>query len=209
MKKQFLSQSPGPTRGFTLVELLIVISLVALLAGLSVVAIRGIQTQANRSKTQAHMAAIKTGLEKYNTDYGVYPRPSESVESQSTTVAGQNVNVGGAVALYQALGSDGDDAIEGGSSGSQGRAGSNGSNPYWSDVNPESNIQKVVKNEGSTYYLVDAWSYPFQYKVAPQRRRGESISSADKQKYKNVGSYDLWSYAAQIENVDAWITNWK
>jgi prepilin-type N-terminal cleavage/methylation domain-containing protein len=59
--------------GFTIVELLIVIVVIAILAAISIVAYNGIQQRALASSLQADLSsAIKT-LKLYHADYGFYP----------------------------------------------------------------------------------------------------------------------------------------
>ena len=60
-------------RGFTIVELLIVIVVIAILAALAVTAYNGITTQANNSKTAAAVQAYKKALFLYAQDNGDYP----------------------------------------------------------------------------------------------------------------------------------------
>ena len=59
--------------GFTIVELLIVIVVIAILAAVSVVAYTGIQNRAEASKTAAAIRAYKDALVMYKADKGTYP----------------------------------------------------------------------------------------------------------------------------------------
>lgn len=59
--------------GFTIVELLIVIVVIAILATISVVAYNGIQDRAEVSKTAAAIKAYKKALTMYKLDKGSYP----------------------------------------------------------------------------------------------------------------------------------------
>ena len=60
-------------RGFTLVELLIVIVVVAILASISLVAYNGIQDRARDSQRAQDMASIRKALEIYYIENGAYP----------------------------------------------------------------------------------------------------------------------------------------
>lgn len=61
------------TTGFTIVELLIVIVVIAILAAISVVAYNGIQQRARNSQTLAGVRAYEKALKLYYADNGAYP----------------------------------------------------------------------------------------------------------------------------------------
>ena len=61
------------TRGFTVVELLIVVVVIAILAIVSFIAFNGIQQRARDSQRVQDMNAIIKALEMYKTTYGTYP----------------------------------------------------------------------------------------------------------------------------------------
>jgi prepilin-type N-terminal cleavage/methylation domain-containing protein len=64
-------------RGFTIVELLIVIVIIAILAAITIVAYNGIQTRANASTAKANAESIQKVVEAYAADdsagNGLYP----------------------------------------------------------------------------------------------------------------------------------------
>ena len=60
-------------KGFTIVELLIVIVVIAILAAISIVAYNGIQQRARDSQRQSDIATIAKALELYLIDNGSYP----------------------------------------------------------------------------------------------------------------------------------------
>lgn len=79
-------------KGFTIVELLIVIVVIAILAAISIVAYNGVQTRAQDSKRSEAVASIQKALELYKTENGTYPNatvnPGQSGWEVSTDVAG-------------------------------------------------------------------------------------------------------------------------
>ena len=66
----------GPRRqnGFTLIEMLVVIVIIMILAGIVIGAAKYAQTKAATSRAQAEIAAMETALESYKSDNGAYPR---------------------------------------------------------------------------------------------------------------------------------------
>ena len=59
---------------FTILELLIVISIVIALAGLTIATMGYVQNKGARSRAEAEIAAISAALENYKADNGLYPR---------------------------------------------------------------------------------------------------------------------------------------
>lgn len=74
-------------RGFTIVELLIIIVVIATLAAISVVAYTGIQDRSHDSTVQQDLRQIGQRLEMYRAEYGYYPT------SQNTDMAELGLSV--------------------------------------------------------------------------------------------------------------------
>ena len=202
-------RSARAAHGFTMIEILVVISIIALLATLSIVAMGHANKTANREKSKSYLKAIENHLERFKNDNGSYPRPKEGSESTTTMVSGTNYPVGGAITLYQALTGDGDDSMEGGDTGSTGKAGSlEDSVVYWADAAPDG-AQRITRQADGKYYIGDGFGVPFQYKVPPPvDPRNPDNFEALQNEYKNPRSYDLWSYGGKYEEPKAWIKNW-
>ncbi len=89
---------------FTVIEMLIVISVISILAGILLPAIHSAQKKAKIAKTQAVIDSITIALKQYQTDFGAYPSadiPGVSGETSAecayyytaaTFVAGENSN---------------------------------------------------------------------------------------------------------------------
>jgi len=67
------SQTFKRRSGFTIVELLIVIVVIAILAAITIVAYNGIQKRAQDSRRANDIASIRKALELYRADTGTYP----------------------------------------------------------------------------------------------------------------------------------------
>src|SRR5260221_5314257 len=61
------------TRGFTIVEVLVVMTIILVLAGLVLATSSYVHNKGARSRAEAEIAAISAALENYKADNGVYP----------------------------------------------------------------------------------------------------------------------------------------
>lgn len=68
------SRKPLARKAFTLVELLVVIGIIAILAGLLLPAVNHMRRSAQITGQKADFATISTALEAYRADFGDYPR---------------------------------------------------------------------------------------------------------------------------------------
>ena len=73
MRTHLSVQHHRKANGFTLVELLIVIVIIAVLATITVVAYNGIQQRAEYSKLSAGLHAYEQASQLYRVDHGVFP----------------------------------------------------------------------------------------------------------------------------------------
>lgn len=64
-------------RGFTIVELLIVIVVIAILAAISIVAYTGLQNRAHGSAVQSDISNFAKKIQLYHAVHGVYPPGNE------------------------------------------------------------------------------------------------------------------------------------
>jgi len=65
---------------FTIIELLVVISLIIILAGLILSTVSYVQNKGARSRAETEIAAITAALENYKADNGIYPTDSIKTE---------------------------------------------------------------------------------------------------------------------------------
>lgn len=68
-------------RGFTIVELLIVVVVIAILAAITVVAYNGISRSANETRVQSEIAALAKGMAIYSIDSAVFPTDNTGLKN--------------------------------------------------------------------------------------------------------------------------------
>ena len=75
-------------RGFTLIELMVVIAIIIILAAIAIPNYLSMTARAKRSRVASDFAAIATALETYKTDWNHYPIGTSSGESITTAATG-------------------------------------------------------------------------------------------------------------------------
>jgi prepilin-type N-terminal cleavage/methylation domain-containing protein len=90
-------------KGFTLVELLIVIVILGILATVTVFAVRGITTQGQESACKAGLKTVATAVEAYSAQEGTYPADLAALESEGLLRPAQ----GGSTAEFSFTTTDG------------------------------------------------------------------------------------------------------
>jgi len=85
--------------GLTVIEILVVVSIIALLAGMLLPAVHTVQKMAKETKQRAQLTAIELGLATFKNDYGDYP-PSDWTDPR---VPGAAKDYCGAQKLAEAL----------------------------------------------------------------------------------------------------------
>jgi general secretion pathway protein G len=83
-------QRSSRTQGFTIVELLIVIVVIAILAAVSIVAYNGVVERAENNQTVSAVRAYATALKLYSTDEGEYPNMASCLGADYDPVDGRD-----------------------------------------------------------------------------------------------------------------------
>ena len=79
--------------GFTLIELMIVMAIMAVLVGMILPRFKGMRDQASISRAQGELRSIKTALESYFITNGAYPTTSETVCGTYLAIAAANPRI--------------------------------------------------------------------------------------------------------------------
>jgi len=182
-----------------LIELLVVVAIMVVLAGLVIGSLPGIQSKVNRGKVEAFMAELESGLSRYEIDNGSYP---QNVPTGATLQARDTSGIGGATVLYKHL--SGDWELKGSIDFDKNEK------IYVSKLDYESN--KSAKEPrtisiGGSFMVVDSYGTPFRYLAQPPN------ISVDKRQTFNP-TYDIWSVTdvsnpTDEEDQARHITNWQ
>ena len=97
---------------FTLIELLIVMAIIIVLAGLILATANYVQKKGYRSRAEAEIAAISAALENYKADNGVYPSTAETNALMPNKMGDPNAAdyIKASLALYKLISGDADNS---------------------------------------------------------------------------------------------------
>jgi prepilin-type N-terminal cleavage/methylation domain-containing protein len=208
MKIHFTVKARGTGRlaSFTLVELLTVMTIIAILAALTLAAANGVFNTGARARARGEVQAMSTALEGYKTDNGIYP-PVAGLTT-NTYSASDGSSSGGVYQqssqlLYQALSGQTNYADVPVST----------SKSYMTfKINQLGNSTAPAGTTGNgSTYIKDPWSYAYGYSTGTVP--GAATTNYP---YNGNGFFDLWStggvtlakYSANNSLTNAWIANW-
>jgi prepilin-type N-terminal cleavage/methylation domain-containing protein len=80
LRKEITMKFAGKTRGFTIVEMLTVMGIIAILIGLLVPALNQVKDFAKQVQQKAQFHSIDVALELFKTEFGTYPESSDNVD---------------------------------------------------------------------------------------------------------------------------------
>jgi prepilin-type N-terminal cleavage/methylation domain-containing protein len=181
-------------RAFTLIELLIVMAIIIVLAGLILATAGYVQKKGQRSRAEAEIAAFSAALENYKADNGVYPSTPETNAllankmGDPTAATYQNASL----AVYKLISGDADNSADRSAE----------SKSYFTfkpnQLSPTDQTQKVL-------FIRDPFGNSYGYSTV--KASGPSGSDG----YNPT--FDLWSTAGVISAANPpdqsqWIKNW-
>lgn len=125
--------------GFTLIEMLVTITIIVILAGLSLGGFKYVSTKQANSQAQIQIKLLENGIEEYKLDNGVYP-PVNGGTSTSNN-------------LFRALYWDG------------AKPSAAGGKIYVPQLDPENNKQGWIEGTGENAKIVDPWGNEYIYRL--------------------------------------------
>jgi len=201
-----MARTPSPARetralpkpitciAFTIIEVVIVMAIILVLAGLILATSGYVTNKGRRSRAEAEIAAISAALENYKADNGIYPTTPESNALKPNSMGDPNTSTykAASLALYMAISGDtGNDANR-----------IAASKTYFSfkpnQLSPAAQNQKVD-------FIRDPFGNSYGYSTV----KASVPSGADGYN----PTFDLWSTsdtadAAASPNQSQWIKNW-
>ncbi|MFK7850191.1 MAG: type II secretion system protein GspG [Akkermansiaceae bacterium] len=131
MKKSLNTATP---RGFTLIEMLVTITIIVILAGLSLGGFNYVTSKQANSKAQIQISLLSNALEEYKLDNGSFP-----------------TSAGGTTILYTALYKEGVDNPD-------------TNEIYLSELDPNNDRQGWMSSNSGTVTIIDPWGEEFIYR---------------------------------------------
>ncbi|NOX99778.1 MAG: prepilin-type N-terminal cleavage/methylation domain-containing protein [Verrucomicrobia bacterium] len=86
MKLYTLSEQKSSRSGFTLMELLVVITIILILAGISFPAAQGVLAKAQKSSAENMALQVRSSISAYYTEYRRYPIPRGTASGADVTI---------------------------------------------------------------------------------------------------------------------------
>lgn len=139
-------------RGFTIAELLVVMTIILILAGLVVGGISFVKTKQKNHQAEVQVKLLENAIQDYHADNSEYPGDEN---------AGGTSGTGESNTLFLALYYDGfqstDESIR----------------IYLSELDPITDPQKWIKGTGASATIIDPWGQEYRY------RRGSGAVNPD------------------------------
>lgn len=227
MKRQF----------FTLVELLLVIAIIAILAGIAIPVVGGMNKKGKETKARSEINAIKLSFQQFETDYGAFPQIKRSgvdIDDLITTKDTEKLDL----KVVTSFNSSDDDNKKKKANNAYDEfmqiltmtivkdgliTGKNGGEAYTTTDNPNTKrkcyldppTKKVKENfEGNEgYFFLDPWGR--RYNIALDWNYDGKIENTSSDKFGGetenlMGKIFIFSYGdGNTDNPKNYITSWK
>ncbi len=177
---------------FTIIELLVVILIIIILAGLILSTIGYVQNKGARSRAETEIAAMSAALESYKADNGIYPRDATNNTTDSLdarTASGPSNYQSASLFLYEQLSGDTNANLQ-----------PVGKTYFAFKPQMLSGVKDANGNLTSVTFIRDPFGNSYGYSTAYQKNPATGYNP----------TYDLWSTAGLTSgtNRTQWIKNW-
>jgi len=163
------TSSRRPVAGFTLIELMAVITIIVILAGLVVGGMGFVNERQAKEKAKVQLALLTAALEAYKLDFGTYPPTGDRPKGDTTSAI-----------LFKALywDSDNDGSVVGADEDQK---------IYLSQLDPTANKQGwTTGTPGNNTKITDPWGNEYRYRTAVNSSGNPNTSTQNP-------DFDLWS----------------
>jgi type II secretory pathway pseudopilin PulG len=185
---------------FTILELLVVITIIIVLAGLILATVGYVQKKGARSRAEAEIAAISAALESYKADNGIYPTDPSTTETLKPNIdpgGGDPTNYpSSGMFLYKQISGDSDGDPTNGVEGKSYFGGS---------LKPN----MLSNPPGPNTYIRDPFGYCYGYSTVKSANPGGTDGYNP--------TFDLWSTCGETSKKSGetfqqyqqrWVKNW-
>jgi prepilin-type N-terminal cleavage/methylation domain-containing protein len=180
------TESSGTSsRGFTVVEILVVMTIILVLAGLILATSSYVHNKGARSRAEAEIAAMSAALENYKADNGVYPSNPDTNALNAKTALDPSVTTYQKASLW----------LYGQLSGDLDYNRSAEAKSYFAFKD-----NQLSPATGNVAYIKDPFGNSYGYSTI-------NASTGDPAKGYNP-TFDLWSTAGSTTSAAGWIKNW-
>lgn len=197
-------------RGFTLVELLVVMGVIAVLVGITFGAVSGAWNSSNKAAASSQIQALSTAIESYKVDNGIYPEADGLTDdTEPSGNPSDSEYLTSSRLLFRAL--TGIDPEDG--------SGNDTGSPDWGDrpnkaVYLPSLKKNMVQSGSGGAYFIDPWGFSYGYRSLDIYEDHDGDASTPRIPLTsggyNLGFFDLWSTGGSSEDDSpAWIVNWQ
>lgn len=157
---------PRRASGFTLIELMVSITIIILLAGLVVGGMSFVEQKRSQAKAEVQIKLLEKGIEEYKFDNGAFPTvPNANITNATQARANNN-------AIYQRLYLDG--------------VTNPGTRIYLAELDPKAQGQGWIINIGGTNYITDPWGREYRF-------RPGNLATGELNPAAMGPGFDIWS----------------
>jgi type II secretory pathway pseudopilin PulG len=195
-----MARTPSPARetralprstdciAFTIIEVIIVMAIILVLAGLILATSGYVQNKGRRSRAEAEIAAISAALENYKADNGIYPNGTDTNVLKPNSMGDPNAPayLAASLALYKVISGDADNSTD-------------RSAELKAYFNFKPNQLNPAAQDQAVTFIRDPFGYSYGYSTV----RASVPSGADGYN----PTFDLWSTANETDSA-RWIKNW-